>query len=390
MSKTIYETIFPGETLAVLGGGQLGRMFTQSAQAMGYRVLVLDPEKNCPTAQITPLVTTADYDDPLALATIGSKAKAVTTEFENVPATSLQILSKTCQVSPMASAVAVSQDRIAEKAFIEAMGVPVAPYAAIHDEGELKEAIKTNPQLLPGILKLARNGYDGKGQARVKTLEEALEAFKNFDLEPCVLEAMLPLAKEISMLVVRGFDGQTVTYPIAENVHVNGILATTYVNPQDNQELLEPAQKAVLSIAEGLNYVGVLCVEFFVLEDGRLIANEMAPRPHNSGHYTQNACVTSQFEQQVRAMTYMPLGSAELLAPAVMLNILGDTWLASDHHPKWQEILALPGVSLHLYGKEEARKGRKMGHVNIVGQDFSQVRLIAQKVAKILHLSHIP
>lgn len=383
------RTVLPNQVLGILGGGQLGRMFTHEAQKLGFSVVVLDPTKDCPAAQVTTTHIQAAYDDESALVRLAQMSQAVTTEFENVPAKSLKIIAQTCQVSPASSAVAVAQDRIAEKSFIEAMGVPVAPHAPIHDEGELRDALKARPDLLPGILKLARNGYDGNGQARVKTLEEALAAFNQFDQEPCVLEKMMPLAKEVSVLVVRNARGEMVTYPMVENVHVNGILATTYVNPEAMYtDLQGQAVSAVERIASGLDYVGVLCVEFFVLEDGSLIANEMAPRPHNSAHYTQDACATSQFEQQVRAMTNLPLGSSQLLCPCIMLNILGDSWVEGE--PDWASILALPGVKLHLYGKAHARAGRKMGHVNIVGHDFEQVRQIAKQVAQILHLAHIP
>lgn len=383
------RTVLPNQVLGILGGGQLGRMFTHEAQKLGFSVVVLDPTKDCPAAQVTTTHIQAAYDDESALVRLAQMSQAVTTEFENVPAKSLKIIAQTCQVSPASSVVAVAQDRIAEKSFIEAMGVPVAPHAPIHDEGELRDALKARPDLLPGILKLARNGYDGNGQARVKTLEEALAAFNQFDQEPCVLEKMMPLAKEVSVLVVRNARGEMVTYPMVENVHVNGILATTYVNPEAMYtDLQGQAVSAVERIASGLDYVGVLCVEFFVLEDGSLIANEMAPRPHNSAHYTQDACATSQFEQQVRAMTNLPLGSSQLLCPCIMLNILGDSWVEGE--PDWASILALPGVKLHLYGKAHARAGRKMGHVNIVGHDFEQVRQIAKQVAQILHLAHMP
>ncbi len=378
--------IAPGEWLGLLGGGQLGRMFSHAAQALGYRVVVLDPAPDGPAASVADAHIQADYDDLTGLNKLAQRCRAVTTEFENVPAHSLHALSAHCRVTPGASGVEIVQDRIAEKAFISSQGVPVAPHAAVHSPADL---MTVGAHLFPGILKVARLGYDGKGQARVKSIDEALDAFKEFGGVPCVLEAMLDLKQELSVVLARGLDGECAVFPIASNVHHEGILAVTTVDGQTTP-LSARATDATLAIARGLNYHGVLCVEFFVLKDGQLLVNEIAPRPHNSGHYTMNACVTSQFEQQVRVMAGLPLGSTRLLTPVVMLNILGDVWYPTADdlqvEPDWSAVLAVPGTSLHLYGKREARRARKMGHVNVIGQTLAQAIAAANQVVRILRL----
>ena len=393
MNNTVLTSavVYPGQWLGMLGGGQLGRMFCHAAQSMGYKVVVLDPAQDSPAGTVAEKQVYAAYDDVKGLAELAALTRVVTTEFENVPAASLKQLSENCRVSPGAAAVAVVQDRIAEKAFIASQGIPVAPYAEVRSAADLEKA---GQHLVPGILKAARLGYDGKGQARVANVQEALAAFESFGRVPCVLEAMLPLKEEISVVMARGFDGEVAVFPIGQNTHVNGILATTVVNPGLIAENIQhQAKQAAIRIAEGLNYFGVLCIEFFILEDNSLVANEVAPRPHNSGHYTMNACASSQFEQQVRVMAGMPLGSTQLRAPAIMLNILGDSWFHPETgafaEPAWEKVLALPGVSLHLYGKTEARKGRKMGHVNVVNENFDTALAHARQVSEILNLSQV-
>ena len=378
--------IAPGEWLGLMGGGQLGRMFCHAAQSLGYRVAVLDPALEGPAASVADLHIQADYDDETALIKLAQRCRAVTTEFENVPAQSLLTLAAHCRVTPGAHAVEIVQNRIAEKAFIVSQGVAVAPYAAIRAESDLRAA---GAHLFPGILKVARLGYDGKGQARVRSLEEALKAFAEFGGVPCVLEAMLDLKEELSVVLARGLDGQCAVFPVARNVHEQGILALTTVDMQA-AVMTERATQAALSIARGLKYEGVLCVEFFVLGDGQLLVNEIAPRPHNSGHFSMNACVTSQFEQQARVMAGLPLGSTRLLAPVVMLNILGDVWYPSANEtqaePNWAQVLAVPGASLHLYGKREARRARKMGHVNCTGKTIAEAVTHANQVVQVLRL----
>lgn len=369
-----------------MGGGQLGRMFCHAAQSLGYRVAVLDPASEGPAASVADMHIQADYDDETALIKLAQRCRAVTTEFENVPAQSLLTLAAHCRVTPGAHAVEIVQDRIAEKAFIVSQGVAVAPYAVIRAESDLRAA---GAHLFPGILKVARLGYDGKGQARVRSLEEALKAFAECGGVPCVLEAMLDLKEELSVVLARGLDGQCAVFPVARNVHEQGILAVTTVDMQA-VAMTARATEAALAIAQGLKYEGVLCVEFFVLGDGQLLVNEIAPRPHNSGHFSMNVCVTSQFEQQARVMAGLPLGSTRLLAPVVMLNILGDVWYPGTDdrqaEPNWQDVLAVPGASLHLYGKREARRARKMGHVNCTGATLAETVSHANQVVQVLRL----
>jgi 5-(carboxyamino)imidazole ribonucleotide synthase len=322
----------------------------------------------------------------------------VTTEFENVPADALAQLAATLPVSPAASAVAVAQDRAREKAHFVKCGVPVAPHAVI-DTAEQLAAVNDN--LLPGILKTSRMGYDGKGQLRVTTRDALHAGWTSLGQVPCVLEKMLPLASECSVIVARGRDGTMVNLPVQRNVHRDGILAVTEVFAGNVSEALaNQAIHAAKAVAQELNYVGVLCVEFFVLADGQLVVNEIAPRPHNSGHYSQDACDVSQFELQVRTMADLPLTQPRLHSAAVMLNLLGDLWFkqseqsGSEPHsltstlsptePAWHQVLALPGTHLHLYGKREARVGRKMGHLNITAATPEAARAVALQAAAIL------
>lgn len=370
----------PSTWLGVMGGGQLGRMFAHAAQMMGYKVAVLEPSADCPAGQVAERLINAGYEDVTGLEQLASRCAAVTTEFENVPAASLSRLAEQVFVAPNAHGVSVAQDRIAEKSFFVACaaksGVMPAPHKVIASEADI-DAI--GDELLPGILKTVRMGYDGKGQVRVRTREDVRAAFAAMKGVTCLLEKMLPLAYEVSVLTARGADGQSVVYPIAENVHRDGILFTTTVpGPNVSAECAQKAQDAARAIVAELGYVGVLCIEFFVLADGTLVVNEMAPRPHNSGHYTIDACVTSQFAQQVRAMARLPLGDCRQHSPSVMLNILGDVWFEGDaqapREPAWDRVLALPGANLHLYGKSDPRRGRKMGHVTFVAPTLADAQ----------------
>ncbi|MGZ3238967.1 MAG: 5-(carboxyamino)imidazole ribonucleotide synthase [Burkholderiaceae bacterium] len=380
----------PPTWLGVMGGGQLGRMFAHAAQAMGYKVAVLEPSQDCPAGHAADHLLCAAYTDTAALNELAEQCAAVTTEFENVPAQSLAHLANSCVVAPSAACVSIAQDRIAEKKFFTECAatsqVLPAPHKIIASNTDI-DAIDDN--LLPGILKTARMGYDGKGQTRVRTREEVRTAFEGMQGVVCVLEKMLPLAYEVSVLAARGADGKSVVYPIAENVHRDGILfSTTVPGPNVSSDCARKAQQAALAIIDKLDYVGVLCIEFFVLQDGSLVVNEMAPRPHNSGHYTIDACITSQFAQQVRAMAGLPLGDVRQHSPAVMLNILGDIWFhgGSDdaREPAWDKVLALPGANLHLYGKDDARRGRKMGHVTFVAATMQQAQASFTAACKIL------
>jgi 5-(carboxyamino)imidazole ribonucleotide synthase len=383
----------PPTWLGVMGGGQLGRMFAQAAQAMGFRVAVLEPGADCPAGQVAEQLIDADYSDSLALDALSSQCVAVTTEFENVPADSLAQLAERSFVAPSASCVAIAQDRVAEKRFFvdcfATSGVMPAPHQLV---ASLADIDSIPEHLLPGILKTVRMGYDGKGQSRVSSRDEVKAAFEAGKGVPCLLEKMLPLAYEVSVLTARGDDGEAVVYPIAENVHRDGVLFTTTVpGPHVSAARAVQAQDAARAMIAKLGYVGVLCIEFFVLDDGSLIVNEMAPRPHNSGHYTMDACITSQFGQQVRAMARLPLGDVRQHSPAVMLNILGDVWFdaGSDtaREPAWDQILELPGANLHLYGKEEARRGRKMGHITFVAPTLQQAQAQLQAACAILGIA---
>jgi 5-(carboxyamino)imidazole ribonucleotide synthase len=369
-------TANPPTWLGVMGGGQLGRMFAHAAQAMGYKVAVLEPAQDCPAGQVAERLLTADYTDSLALGQLAALCAAVTTEFENVPADSMNLLAHGSFVAPAGACVSIAQDRVLEKRFFvecaAQSGVMPAPHKVIASNEDI-DAI--DDELLPGILKTVRMGYDGKGQVRVKSREDVRAAFAAMQGVTCLLEKMLPLAYEVSVLTARGADGESVVYPIAENVHRDGILFTTTVpGPNVTPACAQQAQDAARAIVAQLGYVGVLCIEFFVLTDGSLVVNEMAPRPHNSGHYTIDACVTSQFAQQVRAMARLPLGEVRQHSPAVMLNILGDVWFDGDQlrEPAWDRVLALPGAFLHLYGKDDPRRGRKMGHVTFVAPTLAE------------------
>ena len=376
-------------TLGVMGGGQLGRMFVHAAQTMGYFTAVLDPDANSPAGRVSHRHIQTDYTDPDGLKQLAACSAAITTEFENVPAPALRELAKLRPVSPGADAVAIAQDRAAEKAHFVKCGVPCAPYAVIETAAQLESA--SSQPLLPGILKTARMGYDGKGQVRVKDAEELRAAWQALKQVPCVLEKMLPLALECSVIVARAGDGQMVNFPVQRNLHRDGILAVTEVYEGHLPEALQlQAIAAARSIAQGVNYVGVLCVEFFVLQDDSLVVNEMAPRPHNSGHYTLDACDQSQFDLQVRTLAGLPLTQPRQHSPAIMLNLLGDVWFDINGNmrlPDWAAVLALPGTHLHLYGKTEARKARKMGHLNVTGATAEQVREVALKAAAILGIA---
>ena len=363
------EFIPPDATLGVMGGGQLGRMFVQAAQRMGYRTVVLDPDRDSPAGLIAHRHVEAGYLDHEGLAELAAAADAVTTEFENVPAAALVELARMRRVAPSGAAVSICQDRAAEKAQFTRCEVACTPHAVLERAEQL--ASPQLDRLLPGILKTARLGYDGKGQIRIGNRAELVAAWERLGRAPCVLEQLLPLAGELSVIVARGFDGHSVVLPVQQNLHRDGILALTRVPaaniPADTAQI---AIAAAQRVAASMDYVGVLCVEFFVLADGSLVANEMAPRPHNSGHYSLDACDVSQFELQVRTLIGAPLVTPRLHSPAVMLNLLGDLWWrdeAAAVEPDWSAVLGLPGAHLHLYGKAEPRRGRKMGHLTVTG-----------------------
>jgi 5-(carboxyamino)imidazole ribonucleotide synthase len=356
--------IFPDAMLGMLGGGQLGRMFTLAAHAMGYRVAVLDPDSRSPAGAIADVHLKAAYQDREALQQLADSCAAITTEFENVPADSLRWLAAHCIVRPAGDSVAVAQDRTREKRFLSENGFDVAPYAVIE---RAEDCDRADRSLFPGILKRARFGYDGKGQARVASQEEAKAAFAELGSETCVLEKQVALACEVSVVAARAADGATRSFPVAENQHRDGILDVSIVPARVSADIAGKAETYAQAVAAKLGYCGVLAVEFFVTEGGELLVNEIAPRPHNSGHYTIDACATSQFEQQVRTLCGLPLGDTRLLSPVVMVNLLGDLW--AHGQPQWDHVFRTPEAKLHLYGKQEARPGRKMGHYTVLGRD---------------------
>ena len=394
-TKRVEAPLLPGAlvngvpaTLGVMGGGQLGRMFVHAAQALGFQTAVLDPDADSPAGRVSHHHIQTDYLDEKGLAALAQCSHAITTEFENVPAAALEKLAALRPVSPAAHAVRIAQDRAAEKAHFERCGVPCAPYAVIETAAQL-EAVPSD--LLPGILKTSRMGYDGKGQVRVKNRAELANAWAELKGAPCVLEKKLALHAECSVIVARGRDGEIVNLPVHLNTHIDGILAKTEVFKLNMPPaLVKRATAASKSIASELNYVGVLCVEFFIVMDGsdehgklQLIVNEIAPRPHNSGHHSMNSCDVSQFELQVRTLAGLPLSQPRQHSPTIMLNLLGDLW-RKGVTPPWNKVLALPGTHLHLYGKTEARPGRKMGHLNVTGKAIADVRATATQAAKLL------
>jgi 5-(carboxyamino)imidazole ribonucleotide synthase len=366
---TASTVVAPGAMLGVLGGGQLGRMFVHAAQRMGYRCIVVDPDGESPAGRVAERHLCADYLDDDALNELTQQAAAVTTEFENVPADALRRLADRVPVAPAADAVAGCQDRALEKAVFMRCGVPCAPHAVIDGEAALAAVPAA---LLPGILKTVRLGYDGKGQRSVRDRDELIRAWRALGSVRCVLEQRLELAREISIVLARSVSGEVVSFAPFGNLHRDGILAVTHwPAPKLDASIAAQADAAARRIATELGYVGVLCVEFFVLRDGSLCANEMAPRPHNSGHCTIDAADVSQFDWQVRAMAQLPLVAPRLQAHAVMLNLLGDLW-RDGVAPAWGRVLSLRGAALHLYGKRDARPGRKMGHLTLTAPTMAE------------------
>ncbi|KQT12417.1 5-(carboxyamino)imidazole ribonucleotide synthase [Ramlibacter sp. Leaf400] len=386
MSAVPVKPLPPGATLGVMGGGQLGRMFVHAAQQLGYRTAVLDADEASPAGTVSHHHVRTGYLDEAGLSQLAAVAQAITTEFENVPAAALTRLAQHCPVAPGADAVAIAQDRALEKAHFTRCGVPCAPHAVIETPQQLQAVAD---HLLPGVLKTARLGYDGKGQVRIADREALARAWDELKRVPCVLEKLLPLASECSVVVARGADGEMVHLPVQHNLHRGGILAVTeVVEGRVPEATAKQAIEATRAIAQGLSYVGVLCVEFFLLQDGSLVVNEMAPRPHNSGHWSLDGADVSQFDLQVRAMAGLPLVAPRQHSAAIMLNLLGDLWFAGgrEQAPPWREVLALPGAHLHLYGKTEARPGRKMGHLTLTAADAATVRATALRACALLGL----
>ena len=371
------KPILPPAMLGILGGGQLGSMFTVAAKTMGYRVTVLDPDPNAPAARFADCHLCAPFDDAGALKTL-AQCSAVTTEFENVHAQSMRDLAQHTRVSPSGDCVAIAQNRIAEKAWIRKAGLPTAPYQTVERIGDINEG---TAQYLPGILKTATLGYDGKGQIRVRTIAEVQAAFEQHGGVACVLEKMVDLRAEISVIVCRLDSRHTATYDPAENRHDNGILSYSTVPARLPETVQRQARQMAVRLADALDYVGVLAVEMFVVGDAQdLVVNEIAPRPHNSGHHTIDACAASQFQQQVRLMCGLPPADTRLLSPCTMANILGDLWGGNGGEPHWEAVQQHPSAHLHLYGKTAARNGRKMGHFTVLADTADQAYAAAQQL----------
>ncbi|MFT4866873.1 MAG: 5-(carboxyamino)imidazole ribonucleotide synthase [Ilumatobacter sp.] len=365
------RVIVPPATIGMLGGGQLGRYALVAAKLMGYRTMVLDPDPNAPAGAVADLHLVASFDDSDALDRLASECDVVTTEFENPPAASLDRLERSIPVAPSASAVRIAQDRIAEKQFLRTAGFPVGPFAIVdeaHPIDTVGEQLQTDGA---AVVKTARFGYDGKGQIRIDRLDDVEDAWNDVGNVACVVEALLDLDTEVSVLVARSANGETVTWPVAENTHAAGILDVSIVPATIDADLTSAAERLAVEIAERLDYVGVLAVEMFVVQNAvgelELLVNEIAPRPHNSGHWTLDASVTSQYEQQIRAICGIGLGDTSMTSPAAaMVNLLGDVW--NNGEPDWATVFTHPATKLHLYGKTEPRPGRKMGHLTVLGE----------------------
>jgi 5-(carboxyamino)imidazole ribonucleotide synthase len=352
------KTVLPGSTIGVLGSGQLGRMFAISARRMGYRVHTYSPDRDSPTGQIADVEIDAPYEDLDRVRAFASAVDVVTFEFENVPAATAEAAAQCALVRPAGEVLHITQHRLREKTFLRGHGFPVTPFEPIRAVEDLCRVV---PDFGPAILKTAGFGYDGKGQYRVHTLAEAEAAWNAMGRQEAVLEAVVDFEAELSVIGVRGADGACVFYAPSSNHHVAGILDVSFAPTPFGPHVARDATGITRGILEQLNVTGVLCVEFFLTRAGDLLVNELAPRPHNSGHLTIDACVTSQFEQQLRSVCGLPLGSTEMPRPAAMANLLGDVW--ANGEPDWPAALSEPDVKLHLYGKLEARPGRKMGHV---------------------------
>jgi len=370
--------ILPGSTLGMLGGGQLGRMFVIAARTMGYEVLVLDPDADSPAGKIASRHLQAAYDDREALDDLAQHCAAISTEFENIPADTLDYLAKSLPVHPSASALRIAQNRILEKKYFDQQGLNTTPYLAINSDADLVLAENFE---YPAILKTATLGYDGKGQFVCNSFDELGTAYNQISSQACVLEKKIDLAMEVSVVLCRSEAGDVDCFPVAQNEHRNGILDISAAPAELSQETGVAVRQAARSIADGLDYCGVLAVEFFISTDQQVLVNEMAPRPHNSGHFTIDACETSQFEQQLRMMCGIPAGSSRQHSAVVMWNILGDLW-PQDGTPNWGEVLGQRNMKLHLYGKSEARAGRKMGHINCLASDTTEARKQLDEIKK--------
>jgi 5-(carboxyamino)imidazole ribonucleotide synthase len=371
--------ILPGATVGVLGGGQLGRMFAMAARRLGYRVHTLAPEHDTPTGQIADVEIVASYDDVDRIREFARGVDVVTFEFENVSTAGAHAAAECAIVRPSPRALEIAQHRIREKTFVRDAGMPVAPFAAIRSEADLDAAARAVP--FPAVLKTATFGYDGKGQVTVRQAGSLRSAWESLRRSESILEAFIDLDREISVIGARGADGSLSHFGPIENAHANHILDVSVAPAGVSPSTAAEAVRITEAVLDALQYIGILCIEFFVARDGRLLVNELAPRPHNSGHLTFDACRTSQFEQQLRAICGLPLGSPEMLQPAAMANLLGDLWTGGE--PDWAAALAFPDVKLHLYGKGAARPGRKMGHLTTLAPtaDAAKAKVLTARSA---------
>jgi 5-(carboxyamino)imidazole ribonucleotide synthase len=372
--------VLPGSTVGMLGGGQLGRMFVSAARTMGYEVIVLDPDPASPAGSLANRHIQAAYDDTNALDDLAENCQVVTTEFENIPAQTLDYLAHKVAVHPSADALTIAQNRQLEKAFFNDLGLKTVDWISIENSDQLKAAENFS---FPAILKTATLGYDGKGQVVCLSFSDLVDAYTALGDRHCVIEQRINLAREVSVILCRSQSGQITCFPVAENEHKNGILDTTIAPARITQDQAYQLQSSARKIANGLNYCGVLAVEFFISNDSEILVNEMAPRPHNSGHYTLDACDTSQFEQQLRMVCGLPAGSCRQHSAVVMWNILGDIW-PDDSEPVWDQLLGMEKAKLHLYGKKEARVGRKMGHINCIDENLDRALSRLNQVKRLL------
>jgi 5-(carboxyamino)imidazole ribonucleotide synthase len=376
----VIAPILPGAAIGVLGSGQLGRMFAIAARRMGYRVHTFSPDQDTPTGQIADLEVVAPYDDLDAVENFARSVSVVTFEFENVPAPTAAAAHRCAPVRPDGAILHTTQQRIREKRFLSKAGLPITPYREVHSLDGLHQAL--NELGYPAVLKTAEFGYDGKGQFKIDSAAQAGEAWAAVREQESVLEAFIDLQCEISVVAARGDDGPIVHYGAIENQHSHHILDLSIAPARVPPEISNRAVEMARAVLDELGVVGVLCVEFFVTRDGQLLINELAPRPHNSGHLTVDACVTSQFEQQLRAVCGLPLGSSAMHRPAAMANLLGDIW--SNGEPNWPAACAFPDVKLHLYGKLAPRPGRKMGHLTALNLDAEEAYRIVIKARQSL------
>lgn len=376
------KPILPGAVIGLLGGGQLGRMFAISARKMGYRVHTYEPSPDSPTGQISDVEVNSPYSDTDALVKFAREVDVLTYEFENIPVQALDVLADVVPLRPGRDVLFISQNRRREKEFLQKNGFPVAPFRVVNNPSELAEAIQTIG--CPCVLKTADFGYDGKGQQKITGAVDPAEVWKKLDAPVGVVEKWISFEHELSVIVARSPQGVVSVFPVARNHHENHILATTHVPSGFPPEVEKKAIELASEIARAIQLVGILAVEMFLTKDGNILVNEMAPRPHNSGHFSFDACLTSQFEQQLRAVCGLPLGNPALLKPVIMRNLLGDLWAKGT--PPWAELLAIPELKLHLYGKSEPRRGRKMGHYCVLGDTLQEAEVIEAKAWSLLKI----